>query len=214
MEFKKLASAILVAGSIAVALTGCGPAMEDRVGTLKDFKSYSGIELNTESNLQFTPLDSVPTDCTDAKFALQAIGDLEPIGKFALKSDASDMFLLNEYIFKANNADEAKEILAEVASVPADPCMNKDSRTTSASADISNLTDSQIEGSFWTGQTVLELDLPAINMYSKTTFNDLKFVARKDEYLLYVSIGNEDASKVTKEDFYSIAEILLRKFGQ
>jgi len=213
MKISRLLAVITLVG-VATTLSGCGPAMEDRIGTLKEFKSFSGIELNTESSLQFNPVDSIPTDCTDGREALLAIGNLEPIGRFSLKSNAGDVFLLNEYIYKAENSDEAKAILASVQTVPEDPCMNEGSKSTSAAADISNITEANVEGYFWTAKTVLEIDLPAINMYSKTNFNDLEFVARKDEYLLFVSIGNEDASKVTKEDFYSMAEIILKKFGQ
>jgi hypothetical protein len=200
--------------AITTTLAGCGPAMEDRIGTLAEFKNYSNIELNTESSLEFKPVDSIPTDCSSAKDALTSLGNLEQIGKFSLKSSGGDLFLLSQYIYKAENSDKAKEILASVQTIPEDPCMNEGSKSTSSAAGISNLTDANVEGYFWTGTSFMEIDLPEINWYSKTNFHDLDFVARKDEYIVYVTIGNEEASEVSKEDFYSMAEILLKKFGQ
>jgi hypothetical protein len=212
MPIKKFASAVLLAGSIAFALTGCGPAMEKRFLTMDEVSSSAPMKKGTLGEEFNTVTATLGQDCFRARDTTRKLDAEELIGWVNYGLSDGSIFIFSEYIYKTGSGDEAKQLVEEISQMSSDTCFSSGNKSTGPIMSIKDSIGSNLFGYSWTDSY-----FSSINILGKPLtfqFDGLNLVAAKDEYVLFFDISNEPASAISKAEFTEIAAKAVEKFGQ
>jgi len=196
---------------LVFSLTACGGSSTVDASALLTEKEISNTSTLETFSLAVSLGEQLHESCVEPRKLLGSIAEKTKVAESAYSLSDGSMFLIHQYIYKANSEDEATSLIAKLRIIPSDKICFSEGRKANAVFDLQEAFDTSLKGIAWTGSYYSRSEI--FGNVLEIQLDDLKVFATKGSYIYALFLSTEPASEITKRDFNAIAIKALTKFA-